>query len=54
MFFVVSFYALPLLFLWDREIARFFPPARFVPASNLQTFQGLGLSGYGRGVEPSS
>jgi hypothetical protein len=46
MFFVVSFYALPLLFLWDLEIAKFFPPTGFVPASNLRVFQGLDLSGY--------
>src|SRR5215467_3755470 len=33
--FVVSSYALPLLFFWDLQIARFFPIARLVPVSNL-------------------
>ena len=44
MVFVVSFYALPFIFLWDAEVAKFFPPTRFVPASKLKEFQTLGLS----------
>jgi hypothetical protein len=35
MVFVVSFYALPLLWFWDTEVAKFFPPTRFVPGFEL-------------------
>lgn len=44
MIFVVSFYALPVLWFWDAEIAKFFPPTRLIPELNLRTFQMLGLN----------
>jgi len=44
MVFVVSFYAWPAILFWDSEIAKFFPPTRLVPVSNLGAFQTLGIS----------
>src|SRR3981081_4594876 len=41
MVFVVSFYALPLFFIWDSEISKFFPPTKLEPATG--PYQTLGL-----------
>lgn len=41
MIFVVSFYALPFFFIWDREISKFFAPTRLERATG--AFQTLGL-----------
>jgi hypothetical protein len=40
--FVVSFYALPLLMLWDVIVFKLFPPKKSVRVSSL--FQTLGIN----------
>jgi hypothetical protein len=40
--FVVSFYALPVLFLWDVIVFKLFPPTRFESVSS--PFQTLGIN----------
>ncbi len=40
--FVVSFYALPMLFLWDVIVFKLFPPTKFESVSS--PFQTLGIN----------